>query len=380
MTPKKFALLLLIVLIQVGSLTACQTSWQITVSDQSGNQIEIIAKDVNFYIEKSEEEITRVSLGQLFYHHGYTFIEEITFHSTNGRSKSFLWEEISQEALISQSGEIIIADEFFTPSEISLKTSAQLYKDYYSILDIAPTVAFALGLPNLSESQGQVRLTHAGDSDNVVMILLDGLQYNRLISLIKNGSLPFFEGLNMVPPGITVFPPITTSASGALLTGTPPKINGVYGYGYRSTAVKSIFDLAVEDGKKVIAVEGSSLPFNLRNAETILSGDKDNNGRSDDNVFNNSMQVIETKMPDLLYIHFHDIDDMGHKYGPESSEYATAIIAADTYLSQLVQALPTNTLIAIFADHGMHATANGGGNHGTLTAADLVIPIIFLEK
>jgi hypothetical protein len=33
----------------------------------------------------------------------------------------------------------------------------------------------------------------------------------------------------------------------------------------------------------------------------------------------------------------------------------------------------------IFADHGMHTT-NEGGNHGTLTADDLIIPIIFLEK
>lgn len=84
-------------------------------------------------------------------------------------------------------------------------------------------------------------------------------------------------------------------------------------------------------------------------------------------------------MPDILYIHFHEIDDMGHEYGPDSEEYASAIIRVDQYLSEIYNTLPEETFIVIFADHGMHATANGG-NHGTLTAADLTIPIIFLEK
>ncbi len=59
-----------------------------------------------------------------------------------------------------------------------------------------------------------------------------------------------------------------------------------------------------------IAVEGASLPFNLRNAEVILSGDRDNNGWSDDNVYLNAVEVIQNNLPHLLYIHFHEIDDM----------------------------------------------------------------------
>jgi len=164
-----------------------------------------------------------------------------------------------------------------------------------------------------------------------------------------------------------------------VLTGTNPLKNGVYGYGYRSTELKTLFDLAVENGKNVIAVEGASLPFNLRNAETTLSGDRDGNGYSDDNVFTNSLEVIQSNMPDLLYIHFHEIDDMGHSYGPDSKEYESALIRVDGYLENIFEALPENTFIIIFADHGMHAT-QGGGNHGTLTAADLIIPIIYLEK
>jgi predicted AlkP superfamily pyrophosphatase or phosphodiesterase len=84
-------------------------------------------------------------------------------------------------------------------------------------------------------------------------------------------------------------------------------------------------------------------------------------------------------MPDLLYIHFHEIDDMGHTFGPDSDEYASAIERVDHYLAGIYDALPEGVLILIFADHGMHTTQEGG-NHGTLTADDLIIPIIILEK
>jgi predicted AlkP superfamily pyrophosphatase or phosphodiesterase len=70
---------------------------------------------------------------------------------------------------------------------------------------------------------------------------------------------------------------------------------------------------------------------------------------------------------------------MGHSYGPNSDEYLDAMIRVDGYLEGIVQALPENTLIVITADHGMHET-DDGGNHGTLTAKDMVIPIIFIEK
>jgi len=110
-----------------------------------------------------------------------------------------------------------------------------------------------------------------------------------------------------------------------------------------------------------------------------MSGDRDGNGYYDDNVMKNSLDVIQSEMPDLMYIHFQEIDDMGHEFGPDSDEYESAIIRVDSFLSEIYNALPEKTLLVIFADHGMHTTADGG-NHGTLIASDLIIPIIFLEK
>jgi hypothetical protein len=375
---KIFINLIIFLLLMWGSV-ACQSTWSLNISDGSGDEAEITSQEVLFYIEKSEEVIETLPLGQLFYHHGYTLIDTITIETSDGESTIFNWDKIAPSTFISPSGEISIEKDGVNANQILVEQAGLSEQIDYSIMDIAPTVATALGLPELINSSGNVRFTPSNPIDHAVMILLDGLQYAKLETSINNGDLPFLHQLGKLHKGLTVYPPITTTATASLLTGSPPKITGVYGYGYRSTEEITLFDLASEAGKKVIAVEGASLPFNLRNAETILSGDRDGNGFSDDNVFKNSLEIIQNEMPDLLYIHFHEIDDMGHSYGPDSPQYLAALQRVDQYLEQILDAVPPNTLIAIFADHGMHTTEEGG-NHGTLTEQDLVIPIIFLEK
>jgi len=358
--------------------SACKPAWKIEVFEDGRNIGVINQESVKFYIDNYQEETSEIPLGQMLYDLGYTLVDEITFISESEASLTYVWDEIGETATIQESGEITLEDDKMISAD-QIEIDAPSISNYYSIMDIAPTIAYAFNLPELPNANGQVRLTESGIWDHAVMIFLDGLNYDILTSLIDTGKLPFFEQLNGVQQGITVFPPITTSSSAALLTSTLPKENKVYGYGYRMTTSKTLFDLFAENGKTVIAVEGHSLAFNLRNAETILSGDRDENGITNDNVFENSLEVIRSDMPDLLYIHFHDIDDMGHQFGPFSPEYETTIIQVDSYLEEIFTRLPEDTLIAIFADHGMHKTEDGG-NHGTLTAPDLIIPIIFIEK
>ncbi|MEA3327188.1 MAG: alkaline phosphatase family protein, partial [Chloroflexota bacterium] len=358
-------------------LSACQPGWQIEITSNDQTKGLITAQDVKFYLDISEEEIETVPLGQLLYVNGFSLIDEITLISAELETKSFIWDKVASSATISDSGKVAVNRVTYRPEKIIINESGLASEIDLTILDIAPTIAHVLGLPDLPDAIGKVR--HEAEAERCVMILLDGLQYKKLITLIDTEQLPFLEQTIEVQQGLTVYPSVTTSATAAVLTGTTPQNNGVYGHGFRSTELTTLFDLAIENGKSVIAVEGASLPFNLRNAETMLSGDRDGNGYSDDNVFMNSLEVINSNMPDLMYIHFHEIDDMGHTFGPESSEYETALIRVDGYLEKIYSALPENSFITIFADHGMHTTENGG-NHGTLTAADLIIPIIYIEK
>ena len=375
---KKLTLIFLITLLLLSlSLSACQPKWEITVFSE-GKQVGLITRtEVEFYVEKSTEDTQGVPLGQLLYNLGFTLIEDVAFSLDDEPQNSYVWDEIAEVTTISEKGEITVGEQTFTATSLSITPSPLSAMIELSIMDIAPTIASNLGLPDLPDAIGEVRTSV--NARHGVMILLDGTQYATLQAMISEGDLPFLQSIGEIQQGLTVYPPVTVAASAALLTGAPPSVNQVYGHGYRSTESTTLFDLAAEAGLSVIAVEGASLPFNLRNADTTLSGDKDGNGWSDDNVYTNAMDVIANNMPDLLYIHFHEVDDMGHSYGPDSDEYHDALIRVDGYLADILDALPEDTAIAIFADHGTHNTTDGG-NHGSLIASDLIIPIIFLEK
>ncbi len=377
MKHKKVAILALLLLISILA-TACQSGWEVELKTQNGLAGEITPDLVASYLDASENE-EGIPLAQVFYHYGLTLIEDITLYRGETMTATYDWETTAGGAKISKSGEIVIGDLVAQPSSICVTESPLAEEISLSILDIAPTMAQVLGLPGLPEATGQSQSDL--EAEHGVMIVVDGLQYQRLLSMIAQGSLPFFRSLPAIERGLTVFPSITTASTAALLTGAPPYINGVHGYDMRSTEIATLFDHAAEQGLSVTAVEGHGLAFNLRSAEVILSGDRDGDGFTDDNVLANSLDVINTAMPDLLFIHFHDVDDQGHSFGPDSPQYEEAIFRVDSYLSQILDALPSNTFILIFADHGMQADlASNGGNHGQLTKSAMVIPIIFLEK
>jgi predicted AlkP superfamily pyrophosphatase or phosphodiesterase len=184
--------------------------------------------------------------------------------------------------------------------------------------------------------------------------------------------------------GLTAYPPSTRVGTAALLTGASPEVNGVDSRRVRSTNIETLFDVAAAAGLNVVAVEGEALAFNLRNADAHLSGDRDGDGSTDDNVLANALAVLDGGMPDLFYVHFHGIDDAGHSYGPNAPEERSTIQKVDAAVGQLLEALPVDTLVIVFADHGMHREEDGmgraQGNHGHLIEQDMFIPIWVTRK
>jgi hypothetical protein len=376
MSIRKLTLFILL-LFSLVFLAGCQPSWQVSLTVNGKEIGQIIKSDVQFYIDKSEEEIESVPLGQFFYDNGFGLIDLVDVQCEDANLAYYRWDDIAESADLNVDKKLTIDGESCPVESIEVTPSPTAEHIELSIMDIAPTIAYALGLPELPDVIGTPILETS--AENAVLIILDGTQYAKLQYEIATGGLPFLASVGNFKNGLTVYPPITTTATASLLTGAPPKDTKVYGYGYRGTDLTTLFDLAIENGLSAHAVEGASLPFNLRNAEVTLSGDRDKNGYSDDNVFTNALNQIGTDLPNLLYIHFHEIDDMGHTYGPESTEYIDAMIRVDGYLEGIVNALPEGTLIMITADHGMHETVDGG-NHGTLTEKDMIIPIIYIEK
>jgi predicted AlkP superfamily pyrophosphatase or phosphodiesterase len=250
-----------------------------------------------------------------------------------------------------------------------------------SITDLAPTAAAALGLPAPAQATG--RALDVPPAERVMLVFVDGFGYLRYQQALAEGDIPYLESLKEPLLALTTYPPVTSVSTASLLTGAPPAVHGAVQRGIRKTEVETLLDVAAADGRRVVAIEGEALAFQLRGAEWQLSGDRDGSGSTDDNVRANAMRALAAgSPPDLFYVHLHGIDDAGHTYGPGAEEERAAVRQVDGIVGELIKAVPPGTLVLIFADHGMHPVDEAGrrGNHGHLIPEDMLIPIFVLSK
>ncbi len=85
---------------------------------------------------------------------------------------------------------------------------------------------------------------------------------------------------------------------------------------------------------------------------------------------------IRSEKPNLLFIHFSDVDGVGHNIGHNTPQYYQQVHVMDGYLQQILQAvkdagIEKETVILFTADHG---GINKG--HGGKTLAEVEIPWI----
>ncbi len=298
------------------------------------------------------------------------------------RAARFEWPAVADDAWWLANGKLSIAGETLAVSRLEAEPSPLLGQVRARITDIAPTAAVALGLPALAQATGQPLQDLS--TRHVLVLLLDGLGYQHYVEARQEGLTPNLAALGEPLLGLTTYPPVTSVSMASLLTGAPPQVHGAFRRGIRQTEAETLFDAASAAGLYVVVVEGESLPFNLRNAEIRLSGDKDGNGSTDDNVLDNALAALDAGMPDLLYVHFHGIDDAEHTYSPGAPEELAAVRGVDSAVGQIIKALPENTLVLILADHGQHLVAADEegrvGNHGSLIESDMFIPMWVVKK
>jgi predicted AlkP superfamily pyrophosphatase or phosphodiesterase len=101
-------------------------------------------------------------------------------------------------------------------------------------------------------------------------------------------------------------------------------------------------------------------------------------GKEDDRKVTTEIKAMTTKYkPELMFVHFDEIDDAGHSSGWGSSVYYKAAQTVDGYIAEIIQALQSagilqDTLIIVTADHGGWMFGHGMNNE-----ACVYIPAIF---
>ncbi|MBN1967363.1 MAG: alkaline phosphatase family protein [Anaerolineae bacterium] len=372
--------LLLAGLLLAGLLLAgCGPDWTITVSGPGGQEDTINAQTFSALAAFAEEaEGGRIMpLDRALYTFGYRVIAQVRLAAGDEAPQVFAWPEAADGAWLREDGRVLIDGAEHTVTAITVEPDALLDEVEAHLTDIAPTVAAALGLRPPEQASGSALTDRR--AAHVLMLFLDGFGTVRFTEARDAGLIPNLAALDPPLFGLTVYPPVTVVASATLLTGADPGVHGVEQRGTRRTDSETIFDVAAEAGLSVVAVEGDALAFEMRSADFTLSGDRDGDGSTDDNVLANALAVLDEGMPDLLWVHFHGIDDAGHTYGPGAAEESAAVAAVDAAVGQLLERLPPDTLVLIFADHGMHIVA-GEGDHAHLIARDMYIPVFIAAR
>ncbi|HHZ00804.1 MAG TPA: hypothetical protein GYA03_06885 [Tissierellia bacterium] len=207
----------------------------------------------------------------------------------------------------------------------------------------------------------------------IMTVLLDGFSYNQFKRACEENKLTFLNKYFKYP-ALSVYTPVTNAGFAAIITGQTPDVNGVHDRSKRQTDVNTIFKYALDNNKSCILLEGDIKILNTE-VEPELHTDINKNNEIDDEIYERALKAVK-EGHDLIFIHFHGIDDRGHSYGPYSSETMEYIQTIDKYLKNLSQ--EWKGAIILVPDHGMHEKSEGG-EHGTCCQSDMIVPYFVKE-
>ena len=219
---------------------------------------------------------------------------------------------------------------------------------------------------------------------HVLIISIDGLRPDlallvnmpNLRSLLKQGAYTFWAKTTAVS--------ITLPSHVSMLTGVTPAKHGIEWnrvLPFKEPIypnVPTLFEMATRSGYSAAMVAGKSKFSALAKPGTVtwVEVPDENTQSNNEAVVIHAVEMIETKKPDLLFVHFPDVDAVGHAKGWGSLEQRACIEKTDRQLGELFAALDrsglrASTFMIVTADHG-----GAGLTHGADDARSRHIPWI----
>jgi len=241
------------------------------------------------------------------------------------------------------------------------------FRPDHTVMDIAPTVCEALGIP--CEGFDGRSLLHVNAS-RIVVIYVDALSWYRY--LWASRDMKNISSLGTPVLATSVYPSISNVNAAAMLTGVWPEKSGIDVWENRTMLVDTVFDRAKKQGVSYAWVDGPRPPVSLKDG--IIRTPPYNNNRYDDAVMNRAIAEYRNGTR-LLYVHIFWTDQALHSTGPYSSESLVAIRNADMLVGRMLNNIMPGTLVMVVSDHGGHDVEGGRGDHGTLLPQDMLVPI-----
>jgi len=265
------------------------------------------------------------------------------------------------------------------------------------IISLLTMLAIVLALlAGCGSASSEPASTELGQSENVVILVLDGMSGAYLSKLGTNSNFAKIARSGAIcAEARCVYPSHTLTNHTTMMTGVSSGAHGIIGNvrlaedGISSIKnkepemiqVETLFELAKAQGLKTAVVSGKKnlvtlfskdcdvgtsnaspldyLPqtVNVDDAETNEEYYKMNLELADW-VFESLYTVLETEKPNLTLVNVQSPDYIGHRFGPESDELKTCLKRVDKALGKLYDKMEKsgmleNTTLLIVADHGM---------------------------
>ena len=227
--------------------------------------------------------------------------------------------------------------------------------------------------------------------EKVVLFVIDGLGFNRLVSHMEKFKLCFYD---LAERGVlkafsSSFPSTTSTALTSIFTGLPPSVHGVIGFnmylpdyglifntlemapviGYSSgiDLVDFFADASFPWPPSLIEAGVNVKTFTRRNLvgsglSKLIHRHQDLAGYAlASDMMVQVKRTLEQPGPLLLIVYFGAIDTLEHSYGPYSEEVSAELQLFENLLkSQLIEKLSVvtkqKTMLLITADHGVVET------------------------
>jgi predicted AlkP superfamily pyrophosphatase or phosphodiesterase len=209
------------------------------------------------------------------------------------------------------------------------------------------------------------------DVEHVVVISIDGLRPDRLLladtpairQMIHEGTYTFWAKTTAVS--------ITLPSHTSMVTGVIPRKHGIEWNRDLPLSeavyplVPTVMEMATKAGYDTAMVAGKSKFATLDRPGTITHVYVPKSGATTNaDVAAHAADVINEFKPAFLFVHFPDVDVVGHAKGWGSTEQLTEIEKTDRAVGQVLGALDqagirASTVIILTADHGGAGLTHG---------------------
>lgn len=234
-------------------------------------------------------------------------------------------------------------------------------------------------------------VAHAGSGQRVIVIGVDGLSPDG----VRRAETPVMD--RMMAGGVWslrgrgVMPTSSSPNWASMIMGAGPEQHGITSNDWETNKVEvtptvtgpggvfpTIFDVVIggSGGSAITACIYDWGGFGRLLGGTVPTVFEHVSGSAA--TARRAVEVIRERKPDLLFVHFDDVDHAGHEQGYGTGEYLRSVEHVDGLVGQILGAvedagLGESTYVLVTSDHG-----GVGKGHGGATTAELEIPWILV--